>query len=648
MLITCFSDSATDVFSERRAFGKLLVAYLRNCFYPVHAGMTVLRDDWDDVKVQMLESQISGAPFDCHFRVESNRHHWVRVHAAPKLLDDGTTEWSGIALDKTLEYETLDALREARDNAEKAAQAKATFLAHMSHEIRTPMNSVIGMCTLLLETALTDEQHEYASTIRHSGEALIGIINDILDYSKIEAGKMELELRPVNLTRCVEETFDSISPLAAIKSLELTYSITETVPKVVLADLIRIRQILINLLSNAVKFTSSGGVYLSINGHRTAKNLWDIQFSIKDTGSGIPANRKNCLFQAFSQVDASTTRKYGGTGLGLVICARLCKLHGGRIWVETDLGAGSTFHFTIRAEEVQCVTNASVKDDATASLHGKRVLVVDACSSNTQAMCANILKSFDMRPICASDSKDALALLRQMAAELYVVIFNNVLFDATDNSQAVECLKYCQDDSHIPTVILVPFGERQREYHFPGVDKPIRFQASVCKPIKESQLRGVLLSFMPQTSLRQQHEVVSSPKRLVEVSKMCPLRILVAEDNPINRKVIIKLLGRLGYEADVAENGLEALKRAKENKYDVCLMDCYMPEMDGLQACRRIKQEVASPPLVVAVTAAALEEEMRQCYEAGMYMCLCKPINGDDLMQTLQKCWQLINEKPAS
>ncbi|XP_002980069.2 peroxide stress-activated histidine kinase mak2 [Selaginella moellendorffii] len=657
-------------------------------------GLNVHPDDWPRLEAEMKLAVSTQAPLDHDYRVLMDRNtRWVRVHAVPRFDSiSGSTEWSGIAWDITEQHQVVAALKEARDSAERAAQANRKFLAHMSHEIRTPMNAVIGMGALILETDLTDEQREYASTIRSSGEALLGIINDILDYSKIEAGKMELELQPTEILQCVEESFDLVAPQAAVKGLELTYNVTDSVPSVLLGDSARIRQILVNLLSNAVKFTEKGYISVNVTARQLEdpgrlpfkkfnRSLWEVEFSVADSGIGIPDDRKCSLFQAFTQGDTSTTRRYGGTGLGLAICARLCGLHGGRIWEANDRKEGSTFHFTVLAEDMPRYSQPASDHGDLPGLKNKRVLIVAGSSSSTQTMCSRLLKSWHMRPVCASTSDEALMLLTQMVDSASissgrlarftersprafdVVIFDCSLLDAED-PQVMECLGVCHATLQtVPTLLLTPFGRRTRDYY--SGKQPVQFDAYVSKPIKESHLLNALMSLVLEPREAEKEEYYQLPgaasarkpkkessslspaNNVSDLGKLYPLRILVAEDNIVNQKVILKLLLRLGYTADVVGNGREALDSVMRQVYDVILMDCFMPEMDGLEASRRIRENIRPTPVIVAVTAAALKEEMQACLEAGMHMYISKPIQADELMQTLGKCWRMKHTEPS-
>ncbi|KAL2644216.1 hypothetical protein R1flu_011803 [Riccia fluitans] len=665
-------------------------------------------DDLPTLTEALRQSSLSHTNLDCDYRIVRNGEvRWVRVHAVPQTRgEDGTKEWCGLTWDITERHLVEEALRQARDVAEKSSEAKGKFLANMSHEIRTPMNAVIGMGALLLETDLNEEQREYVSTIRSSGEALLAVINDILDFSKIEAGKMDLEVAPFSLTDCIEDSLDLISSQAASKGLELTYTVTEKVPSMLKGDVSRVRQILVNLLSNAMKFTDHGQVSIAVDGRKldgfpASKSVeeertwlasatapiklkqggakWEIQISVKDTGIGIPDDRIHTLFQAFRQVDASTTRKYGGTGLGLAICAHLCALWGGRIWVDSVPGEGSTFHFTINGEEIIEEETRDDEEDYVMFLRKKRVLVIAGSSSSGQTMCTRFLKSWQVRVVSAVTGDEALQVVRQtldhakdgqhscscrhaesssLNDTFTAVIVDCAMIDE-DNERVLESLKLCQTSTpRIPIILLTPFARRIQDYI---QELDIRFTAHVSKPVKASHLLRSLMNAVidekdemmsdrtdfergKELGLKKWKKRMSSGTPVsmdIDTGKRYPLRILVAEDNAINQKVLLRLLQRHGYTADVVGNGLEAVDAASRQSYDVCLMDCFMPEMDGLEATKRIRQIIKPCPVIVAVTAAALEEEKKGCLEAGMHMYIAKPIKAEQLIRTLYKCWQV-------
>jgi len=546
-----------------------------------------------------------------------------------KLESAGGVIYCAILRDVTERRRQADILRHAKEEAEAATQAKSLFLANMSHEIRTPLNAVIGMTSLLLDTPMNEEQRDYAYTIRSSGEALLTIINDILDYSKIELGKLEIEQQPLDLRRCIEESLDLLSPKAAEKNLNLAYILEDGTPDALISDVTRLRQVLVNLLSNAVKFTHHGEVLVTVDAKALEPEVCLVHFAVKDTGIGIPEDRLGALFQSFSQVDASTTRKYGGTGLGLAISKRLAELLGGGMWVESQVGQGSTFHFTVRANTA-AAGHRAYPVEGSPLLTGRRILVVDDNTTNRRILVKHALQ-WGMLPSAAASAVEALDLVRHGHA-FDIGILDMAMPEMDGMGLALEIRRY-RDPKALPLIMLTSMGQRDKSKSWERAG----FAAHLYKPIKPSLLYDALIGTLEDLS-------EAAPRPRVEIqldadmARRLPLSILVAEDNAVNQKVTLRILQRMGYRADLAANGMEVLDALERQNYDLILMDVHMPELDGIETTRRIVQRFGDGrrPRIIAMTADAMLGDRDKCLEAGMDGYLSKPIYIQELKAALE------------
>ncbi|MBI5170767.1 MAG: response regulator [Candidatus Eisenbacteria bacterium] len=586
-------------------------------------------EDRERVEGRWREFVMIGGTFEEKIRLERADGDVRHVHARGNSVLDALCAVTGFVVtyeDETEAHRAEHALAEARDRAMQAAQAKSEFLANMSHEIRTPLNGVIGMTELLQGTSLEEEQRDYVRTINTSADALLAIINDILDFSKIEAGKMTIERVAVDLRGLGEDVAELLAPRARDRGLELVLAIEPDVPRRLVGDPVRIRQILLNLATNAIKFTDHGEVMIGAECLSRDEKGARVKLWVRDTGIGIRADRLDAVFESFTQADGSTTRKYGGTGLGLTICRQLAELMDGSIHVASTYGSGSEFWvelpFAIADDDAQTF-------EVTCDLSGAHVLVVDDHPVNRRIL-FETLRGWGARPESAASGEEALAKLEHDAADPFAIVLMDYRMPGMDGLETARRAVAMPNAARHVTVMLSSSGVigTPEEHAAAGL------RGWITKPIREAALHRTMCNLLGRVVPGATVESVTDA-----AEDFSDLALLLAEDNEVNRKVALRMLQKLGCGADVAVNGREALERTSLRDYDLVLMDCQMPEMDGFEATRRIRaREEASGRHVriVAMTANAMEGDRERCLEAGMDDYVSKPVKLEKLAEQLR------------
>jgi len=600
-------------------------------FYPPDIAKTFFEDEQRVIRSGQAEINREEAGMDTKGNVSQ-----VMTTQVPLRDKNGrVTGLAGIGRDITHLKKAQEEMREAREAAEAASRAKSEFLANMSHEIRTPLNGVLGMTELALETELTPEQREYLETVKMSGDALITVINDILDFSKIEAGRIDLEAIDFNLHDCLESTLKTLAVRADEKGLELLCEIAPETPEFVRGDSSRLRQIVINLVGNAIKFTERGEVALRVSPEYKDGGDNMFHFTVTDTGIGIPQDKLGVIFDPFSQADASTTRKYGGTGLGLTISSRLVRMMGGRTWVESEVGKGSEFHFTLFLGAAETKAIQTGKIAPAENLRGVRVLVVDDNLTNRKIL-ESMLSRWQMRPSSVEGGKEALEQLSIAKEEgkPFGLILTDMNMPDMDGFTLIERIRQRPELSTATIMMLTSAGHRGDALRC----QQLGIAAYLLKPIRQMELRAAIARVIGTPAPGGAVPLVTRYAVQEAVEPQSGLRVLLAEDNAVNQRLAVRMMENKGHHVTVAGNGKEAVAALEKETFDAVLMDVQMPEMDGFEATAAIREKEKSTGLhqaIIALTAHAMKGDREKCLAAGMDGYLSKPIRSQELFEIL-------------